>query len=167
MKGKAQDLKHIDSPHSCQIKTFIEVNRLHKTVLERRLNQTGVYRSQHQILMYISRNPNASQKDIALLHHASTATIAVSLKKLENGGYIRRVVNQEDNRYNQIVITSKGQEVVKQSRQYFQVVEDRMFAGLTPEELSMYQGCLERIRDNLKEFLLETEREDQKGNETI
>ncbi len=167
MKCKNKNLNQWDSPHSNKIKAFIEVTRLHRTVLERRLNQTGVYRSQHQILMYIAKNPNASQKDIARLHHASTATIAVSLKKLEKGGYITRMVDRNDNRYNQIEITDKGQAVINESRQYFQLVEDQMFADFSPDELEQFEGLLGKIKMNLSQFLVDIEREGHKQDETI
>ena len=44
---------------------WMDVNHLHRTILERKLNQNGLYRSQHQLLMYISDHPNQSQKEIA------------------------------------------------------------------------------------------------------
>lgn len=109
--------------------TYMGINRLHRMVLERQLNKTGVYRSQHQLLMYISANPNASQKDLAKMHQVSAATVAVSLKKLENGGYIKRVVDQDDNRYNQICITEKGKAIVEGSIAYFQTLEAQMYEG--------------------------------------
>lgn len=150
-----------DSPEHSLMESYMEVSRLHRMVMERQLNKTGVYRSQHQILMYIADNPNASQKEIAMLHHVSTATIAVSLKKLENGGYIKRVVDQEDNRFNQICITEKGSAVVEQSLQYFQKLDRLMFDGFGREELERFQQYMDRVRDNLRSLLPETEREER------
>ena len=49
------------------------------------------------------------------MYGVSGATMAVSLKKLEKGGYINRLVDQHDNRCNQICITEKGREVVEES----------------------------------------------------
>ena len=102
---KASRSCFVQSPEHCLIETYIRVARLHRSMMERRLDGTGVYRSQHQILMFVSDNPNVSQKELARMYGVSGATIAVSLKKLERGGYIRRLVDQEDNRCNQICIT--------------------------------------------------------------
>lgn len=167
MKCRNSNLIQWDSPHSSEIKAFIETSRLHRTVMERMFSRTGVYRSQHQILMYIAKNPNASQKDIAHLHQASTATIAVSLKKLEKGGYIKRMVDRNDNRYNQIVITEKGRDVVKGSMKNFRTMEERMFAGFTDAELDQLKQLLGKINGNMSRFLEELEREEQKPDETI
>ena len=51
-----------DSPEHRLIEKYIRVTRLHRSVIEHRLEGTGVYRSQHQILMFASHNPNVSQK---------------------------------------------------------------------------------------------------------
>ncbi|MEG7531564.1 MAG: helix-turn-helix domain-containing protein, partial [Hungatella sp.] len=75
----------MNSPAHRLVQKYIRVTRMHRSVMERCLHVTGVYRSQHQILMYVMDNPNASQKEIAKLYGVSTATIAVSLKKLEKG----------------------------------------------------------------------------------
>ena len=88
-----------DSPQHRLIEKYIRVTRLHRSVIEHQLEGTGVYRSQHQILMYVSNNPNVSQKDLAKMYGVSGATIAVSLKKLEKGGYIKRLVDQPDMHY--------------------------------------------------------------------
>ena len=112
---KASRSCFVQSPEHCLVEKYIRVARLHRSMMERRLDGTGVYRSQHQILMFVSDNPNVSQKELARMYGVSGATIAVSLKKLERGGYIRRLVDQEDNRCNQICITDKGRQVLVDS----------------------------------------------------
>lgn len=139
------------------VEKYIMTNKLHKMYLERELNKSGVYRSQHQILMYISRFPNASQKEIATRQHVSTATIAVSLKKMEKGGYISRVTDKDDNRYNQICITPKGRAVVEGSEKVFRKVENALFAGFTDEELNQFEDFLDKVRLNLEYLFQESE----------
>lgn len=151
-------MKGIYSPFTRLVECHLSVSRLHRVLLERQLNKTGVYRSQHQLLMYIANNPNASQKEIARRHRVSTATVAVSLKKLEQGGYIIRAVDQSDNRCNQICITEKGRKVVEQSFGYFEKLERQMFEGFSEEDLEGYQKYQERILYNLCSLLPESER---------
>ena len=141
------------------VEKYIFSMKLYRMYLERELNRSGVYRSQHQILMYISRFPNASQKDIASHQHVSTATIAVTLKKLEKGGYISRVMDKADNRFNQICITDRGKEVVDISRQVFQKVEQALFESFTDEELRVFDGFLDRTRLNIEHLFQENSEE--------
>ena len=76
---KASRSCFVQSPEHCLIEKYIRVARLHRSMMERRLDGTGVYRSQHQILMFVSDNPNVSQKELARMYGVSGATIAVSL----------------------------------------------------------------------------------------
>lgn len=150
------------TPHGKLLKVFMHVGRLHRSILERWLLETGVYRSQHQLLMYISAHPNASQKEIAGLLQVSSATVAVSLKKLEQGGYIHRAVDQEDNRFNQICITDRGRTLIEGSIRHFEKVEQVMFSGFTEEEEVLLKGFLDRMEHNLMTAMCETEREERK-----
>lgn len=151
----------LNSPNHELVEKYIRVTKLHRCVIERALNDTGVYRSQHQILMYVADNPNVSQKDIANLHGVSSATIAVTLKKLEQGGYIRRIVDQKDNRINQICITEKGNGIVADSFRIFQHMEEHMFHDFSEEEFRVMGQLLDKIYVNLKcELHPKTERED-------
>lgn len=129
---------------------LVFIGKAHRDLTEKRLNKTGVYRVQHQLLMCISANPDVSQKELAMIQNVSSAAIAVSLKKLEKGGYIERAVDKHDNRYNKIRITEKGEQVVKQSVQIFCGIEEVLVEGFTEEEQKQFLGYLCRARENLK-----------------
>ena len=105
--------------------------------------------------------PNVSQKELARMYGVSGATIAVSLKKLERGGYIRRLVDQEDNRCNQICITDKGRKVVEDSVKIFRQMESRMFEGFSENDMKVLGQLLDRIYGNLdREFTDRAQREE-------
>ena len=140
---------------------YICVNRKHRKILEQRLNSTGVYRSQHQILMVISENPNISQKELARMYGVSGATITVSLKKLEQGGYISREVDSKDNRYNQIRLTEKGKGTVEQSIAIFDELEHHMFLSFSKEDFKKMGELLDRMYRNMEDYSkIKQERED-------
>ena len=142
---------------------YIWTIKQHRTILEHRIADTGVYRSQHQMLMHISEYPNVSQRDLAEHLRISAATVAVTLKKLEKGGYIQRKVDKQDNRYNQICLTEMGSQIVKESVRIFQEIERAMFAGFSSEDRDAMSSLLNRISDNLENYALqifETESED-------
>lgn len=129
---------------------YFRLNRLHRKVVEQELSTTGVYRSQHRLLMCLAKNPHISQKELAERQEISTSAIAVSLKKLQQSGYIQKELDQRDNRFNQICITEKGQKVVEESRNIFQRIEEEMFRGFSDEELKAFGGALDRICGNLE-----------------
>jgi len=142
---------------------YMRIMKLYRYILDERLKETGVYRSQHQILMMLADHSNVSQKEIAERLYVSTATIAVSVKKLEKGGYITRAVDQEDNRMNKLCLTEKGKHTVKHSREFFHNVEERMFRDFSAEEMAAMGQFLDRVYDNLSHLPMEKdtkERED-------
>lgn len=145
---------------------FIQTGKGHRSALERRLQETGVYRGQHRLLMCISKHPDLSQKELAELEDVSTAAIAVSLKKLEKGGYVERVVDAKDNRSNNIRITEKGQNVVRQSIHIFQDVEKQTFADFSEEEKLQFLGFLERACKNIRQSGCENAVKQETDSET-
>lgn len=124
---------------------------LMKRNIERKVSTTGVYRSQHQLLMQIAHHPKSSQIEIAERMNISPAAVAVSLKKLERGGYIKKDLDTTDNRIHQIQITQKGQEVVEKSHLIFEEMEKTIFKGFTEEEIKKTGELLERMCQNLSQ----------------
>lgn len=99
--------------------------------------------------MCISDHPNLSQRALARLNDVTAATMAVTLGKLEKGGYICRVVDEKDKRFRQTVITEKGEKVVCDSRRIFRYVEKTMFAGFEEQDFEILSALLDRILANL------------------
>ena len=97
------------------IRMFRRVDTMLRRYLDRKVCHTGVYPTQHRLLMELYRNPNCSQVGLAEKFDVSAAAIAVSLKKLEKGGYITRLADEADNRINQVSVTEKGKEVIHKS----------------------------------------------------
>lgn len=143
--------EHLSLTHQT-VKLYMKTGHLHRDVLEKEVRRTGVYRSQHQILMFLSNHPEASQKEIAEFLGVSTATIAVTLKKLEKSGYILRTSDPKDNRCNRIQLSGKGEEIVTQSHEIFWRVEEAMFLGFSEEEKKKLINFFERICENLEKI---------------
>lgn len=135
---------------------FMKIGRMHRDILDKEVRRTGVYRSQHRILMFLFEHADASQKDVAEFFEVSTATIAVTLKKLEKAGYIQRLVDPEDNRCNKIQLTKKGEEIVTQSREIFWRVEEEMFCGFNEDEKARLLEYFRRICGNLEKTYQKT-----------
>ncbi|MDF2888420.1 MAG: transcriptional regulator, MarR family [Lacrimispora sp.] len=152
---RAEGSMEMSSPMHSVMTRYMKIMKMHRCILDEQGKETGVYRSQHQILMMLSEHSNVSQKEIAKRLYVSTATIAVSVKKLEKGGYITRIVDKEDNRMNQLCLTEKGKDMVGKSREYFRNVEIKMFQGFSDEDLIYMSQVLDRIYDNLSQIPVE------------
>ena len=124
--------------------------RTHRNHCERFVSSLGVHHSQHKILMYLAGKPASSQKEIASAFRISSAAITVTLKKLENGGFVRRIQEKDDMRQNRIEITDSGLEVVNRSKSFFEDLDEKMFEGISVAERETFISCLEKMINNLK-----------------
>ncbi len=132
---------------------MLQTDRLHRSVVEDFLSVLGIHRSQHLTLLYLSKSENCpSQKAIAEHFKISPAAVTVTLKKLEEGGYILRSSVEKDSRYNSIALSEKGKEVVAQSRKLFEETDIAMFSEFTDEEYELFNRCINKMMDGLTKF---------------
>ena len=127
------------------------VHRLHRRALEKQLQVTELYRAQHRTLMHLAKNPGISQTELAKSLEVTTATVNVTLKKLEKEGYVTKTVDSEDNRFHQIEITEKGQNIVEKSETIFSSVNDTMLKDFSELEKELLIQFFDRICENLNE----------------
>ncbi|MBQ9162391.1 MAG: MarR family transcriptional regulator [Clostridia bacterium] len=133
------------------VRQFIATARLHHAVVDGMVAGMGVHHSQHRMLMYLAKHEKLpSQKAIADHFDISPAAVAVTLKRLEKDGYIRRDITGEDNRCNEISITEKGRATVECSRYLFDHIDSAMFDGLDDAQLESFLSVLNTIRANLE-----------------
>lgn len=129
---------------------IIRVAREHRKIVEKRICSLGIHPSQHHVLMHISINGACTQNNIAEAMEVSAAAVAVSLKKLEKGGYIEKQISPGDGRSNLIALTLKGEKVVEQSKAMFEEVDKEMFLSISEEEQKQLHAYMEKIIHNLK-----------------
>lgn len=133
---------------------FMVVARKHRTAVENGMSDIPIHGSQHHILGALAAScGDISQKEIAKILKISPAAVAVSLKKLENGGYIKREPSEEDGRFNKTVITEAGLEVLERGKKVFSEVDKQSLDGFSPEEKKTLDSYIMRISDNLSELL--------------
>ena len=134
--------------------------RAHHAICDGRVRSLGIHPSQHMLLMHLSlREEIASQKELAEHMHISPAALAVSLGKLESGGYIAKEVSGSDSRVKTLAITEKGRALVSDSKCIFDRIDREMFAGVSDEEASLFWDVLKRLHKNLDRM---KENEEQK-----
>ncbi len=132
------------------ISRAIYVNKLHKRAIESQVLDMELSQGEHRILMHIYKEERCrSQKSLAEAHRITPAAVTQILTSLEEKGLIERRASR-DCRFNEIIITNRGQSVVKETRTRFSDIDKEMFRGFTEKELSMYFDFLLRLENNLK-----------------
>ena len=132
------------------IEMMIRTARMHKALIDSRVKEIGIHRTQHRILMNLARFEKLpSQKELAEQLDVTPAAVTGALKKIERDGYVERTLGH-DNRYNELRITDKGRELVKLTRQLFSETDISIFEGFSDEELDSYISSLEKLQANIK-----------------
>ena len=119
-----------------------------KRMIGRKVEGTGLYRSQHRLLMILGKHPDCSQTAIAEKMDISPSAVAVTLKKLEKGGFVSRQCHQQDNRVNEVVVTKKGEQAICESILCFQEIEAAVLEGFSEEEKARLCDFLQRMIRN-------------------
>lgn len=129
---------------------IIRIYRGYHHFLEGRLKNNGLHKSQHMVLMYLEHKGVSSQKEIAAHFSISPAAIAVTLKKLEKGGFISRVSSNSDSRFNEVQITEIGRSIVEHSHTVFEDATTQSLMGINAEEQERLGELLDRMLINLE-----------------
>ena len=129
---------------------MMRIVKLRRQIVENSVEELGMLPSQHYVLMQLSREGSVpSQVEIARMRHVSPASVARTVKRLDEEGYIQRRSGGADGRMNEICITEKGERLVRQGHAFFQRMEAASFAGLTKAELMQFSALLDRVLENL------------------
>lgn len=131
--------------------SIVKTARLNRRVIEGKIHELGVHHSQHVLLMFLSSlKAMPSQREIAAEFDISPAAVAVTIKKLLQGGYIEKNTAQEDGRFHEIGLTPRGRAVIDRSEAMFHALDLEIFAGINEQELKQLHAVLERVQKNLK-----------------
>ncbi len=127
----------------------------------------GIYHVQKKI----GSEHGVKMSDLAEYAHALPPSVSRSIKALEQKGYVRRFVDQNDRRNTLVEITESGQEVLQESNAIMDEFIHRVFEKTDKEEMArlvnyIYQQYelakeeLEKIRESQKKAKKATDDKD-------
>ena len=88
-------------------------------------------------------------RDLEHYFHISKPTVTGVLKSLEEKGYLHYEPSNKDHRYKQIVLDEKAYQCAKQLESNFKAMEERLYQGLSDEELQLARSLLLRLLNNI------------------
>ena len=155
-----------DTPSGTIMPLMMQTDRCHRMIIEGQVHRLGVHRTQHMILMCLSRCEEPPvQSEIAEQFQVSSAAVAVSLRKMEQAGLIRRTTRQGNARVKEIRLTEKGRCMVEKTKKLFEAVDAAALKGIPDEELDVMRDCMLKIKKNLEDFRTESEEGKLSGRE--
>jgi DNA-binding MarR family transcriptional regulator len=99
------------------------------------------------IVDFVATSPHCGVKEIARGLKLSTPTVSVSVRQLEEAGFLERQPHPTDRRAVQLFLTPAGQTLHEQTYAFRRQTFERLLSGLTPEEREMLLALLEKALD--------------------
>ncbi|MCK9542472.1 MAG: MarR family transcriptional regulator [Novosphingobium sp.] len=116
---------------------------------DRQVAGLNVTRSQWSLIAAVSRHPGATQRIIAEILEISEASAGRLIDRLCNDGLLERRPREDDRRAHAIYLTSLAEPLMTKLTTAARVLEDKVFAGLSDEELGQLVASLDKMYANL------------------
>lgn len=97
------------------------------------------------ILVHSRQGNKITTSKISDLLGITKPAISQALKKLEQGGYIKRKVNNEDRRVVYVYLTKKGEQRLKQKDEHFKTHIDKALSKMEDEEVELFIKYAEKF----------------------
>jgi len=112
---------------------------IRKCIKNRAEIKLKITREQFKLLKAISQNKEeVTQKDMADLIGKDKSTILRLIDSLETKELVRRAADTKDKRKNYLMVTKKGDELIKQYENIFSALFDDLQEGLNKSELNTF-----------------------------
>ncbi|MEK6323184.1 MAG: MarR family transcriptional regulator [Acidobacteriota bacterium] len=128
--------------------SLVRTSSLMQKLSDRFFSQFGLTDVQFNILMILKEHGSEGLSQQELSEHliVTKSNVVGLIDRLERGDYVKRVSHPSDRRFNQIVLTPKGQKLeAKVEKSYFKEV-DKMMNVLSPSEKRSVVKAMESIR---------------------
>lgn len=139
----------MDNLYRETVHKMCKVSLLHRYRISVALSGLRLYRGQPEILEYLSKHGDCSQKELADSLGVSPASIATSLKRMSKEEFIERTPDENDRRINRLKVTEKGESTLLEGRKRCDKVDNIMFSDFSGEEIALFSDMLSRIAKNL------------------
>ncbi len=154
--GEAID-RNLDAVDDVRVRimaTMGLIDKLMKNRFDRELERVGLTISQVQVLIYILREQRKKDREITAKEleqrfRVSNPTMSGILRRLEKKGFIERKTGSLDKRNKQICIKSDVEKLYRLVEDRVAQENERLFQGITKEELQCLAKCLTQILRNI------------------
>ncbi|MCI8597188.1 MAG: MarR family transcriptional regulator [Lachnospiraceae bacterium] len=133
-----------------------QIKRLSDRIFERILSERDIDAfngAQGRILYVLWQKEYISLRELADGTGLAATTLTSMIDRMEEAGLVCRIPNENDRRKTLLALTDKA----KNLRQDYNTVSDKMteivYAGFSEEEIRQCEAMLERIYQNLKQYL--------------
>ncbi|UYN90080.1 MAG: MarR family transcriptional regulator [Anaerolineales bacterium] len=115
------------------------------------LNNVELSLSQLGLLLSVRRSPGIRVNELAQQVGLSAPTVSVSLRKLEQDGWVQREADPQDKRSYHLYLTRKATEFAKRAEAFQRKKITDFLNGLNPQEQSQLVRLLDKAISSMEE----------------
>lgn len=115
--------------------------------------EEGIPDSYRPVIMFLHRNPGASQKSIADFLNVTTSAVNQVVKSMVEEGYLRKEADPADRRSYKLYLTEKSEEVSARLRRRLEESDDAITAFIGAEKEEELLQLLHELTDFIRKEL--------------
>lgn len=136
---------------------YYEINKcLEKLAIFRRRQLIGLledetlHTAQFPALKFIIEHDGCTQAELAEFLYITPASVAVSTKRMEKAGLIKKCEDKSNLRRKNLFVTEKGIAAVDECKAIFDKFDEQMYFGISDEELDSLKKVLDKVLINIE-----------------
>ena len=132
------------------VNLFRELAQKHRGVIQNYLRDFDVYLGQHRILFRLEENPKITLTELTDKLEVSKESLFMSIKRMEQAGYIHKERDINDKRRVLLSLSDKGLETSKACRAGFDKINHSMFHNLEKNEMDSLMILFKKMIEGLE-----------------
>lgn len=135
------------------MRSISHARRIWCNMMKQIAREEGIPDSYRQIIMFLSHNPGACQRDIAEFSGVTTSAINQAVKSMLKEQLIYKKTDSSDKRNTCLFLTEKGGQAAERLRQRLDNADAHITEYLGAEKESELINLLDRLSDFIQEEL--------------
>lgn len=138
-------------------RAFYSLIHTYNICMQLTLGKYGLYPGQPQVLFALKELGRPTQNELAERLGVGKASAGISVRRLETGGFVKRIRDKKDTRCVRIQLTAKGEEYARWCEIDYDMFFTTMLESFTAEEreealamLGRMEASLLRLRERLE-----------------
>ena len=129
--------------------SLVRTSSLMQKLSDRFFSRFGLTDVQFNILMILKEQGRAGLSQQELSEHliVTKSNVVGLIDRLERSGYVKRMAHPSDRRFNQIVLTQKGEQLEFRIEELYFTEVDKMMNALSGTQKKALIRAMERIRE--------------------
>lgn len=122
-----------------------EISRTLRRAFERRIQATGLSRTQWRIIVYVLRSEGMTQTELARALELERATVGQAIDRLQHRGFVERRVCALDRRVWRVHASGAAKQLVPRLRAEADALYDAMWGNTSRDEIETFRLLLREL----------------------